>query len=217
MNLQCENCRTRIQRLVDAKFLNGWISRWEDGVFAVSMSLDAAIEPGESFFFHVYAPDKDLHFYGRLLHVEYGEAGRCASFGTGRSASYCADLVFEMTSPIRDLPQGSKPRFAVSGLCGTVTMRGSECEVSFLDVSEDGLGFLACRTFDPGDVVELCIATLRGVLECKGEVRYSVSEKNWPGYNRTGVKLHPMDRVNAAKWRSVFDFRKTGLAVAKVA
>lgn len=180
------NRRTRLQRLSDARFFSGWLTKIQSGEITVHLVGQAPLHRDDVCMFEVYGRKATAHFRGRV-HTRSGKLG-----------------VFGVEPPIRYFAaQQEDTRLNLAGISGKAKWEGIEVPVEVVDGSEGGIGLLSEVKLSRGDMVELTVETPYGTMTGRGEVRYSRVSDDDANRFRTGIKLDDMNRVERARWDRV--------------
>lgn len=197
--------RASFQRLRDAKIMHGWIDSIDTGQVTVKATVSAILHPGDRFAFRTACLSGDIAFEATLLNCG-GEdnATLIALASKGRTMLDLDEqtLVFEVAGRVINLPLSGDPRYLCTD--GSVAIGEDATEASLRDVSPGGLGIVCPTSFARGTMLKICVYTAAGQVDAQAEVRYCRKVGEMPEAYRIGLKLGNLDRVNRARWNTLF-------------
>ncbi len=114
------------------------------------------------------------------------------------------DLVhFEFRRTPRYEVTRENSRTVVRNVSGTLNFQGEVVDVTVLDVSINGMGFLSYAPLPVGGTVKLSLETPHGPVKVSGEVRYCRSDTHRFGLYRAGALITEMGRLDKARWNKM--------------
>ena len=197
--------RASFQRLRDAKILHGWIDSIDPGQVVVKTSGSAAFQPGERFAFRTASLHGDVAFEATLVNCGGEDTATLVALATkGRTMLDLEEqtLTFEVAGRVLNLPLSGDPRYLC--LDGSVALGTDATEASLRDVSPGGLGVVSPVAYTRGTVLKICVFTSAGQVDAEAEVRYCRKVGEMPEAYRIGMRLGNLDRVNRARWNTLF-------------
>jgi hypothetical protein len=181
------NVRIRIQRLSDAKFLNGWLGHIEGDEVRAQLNGTVVPEPGQTFMFEASVENAVLTFQCECIRFVAKEA------------------VFRITTGITKRPSSDEARVRVKDIYGTITREWEEFPFALLDIAANGLAAQVPAPLNRGDIITLRFDSSMGEINCDGEVRYCRGIPDAEGHYRLGIRLSISNRLENARWRSLID------------
>jgi hypothetical protein len=197
--------RTTLQRLSDGKFFNGWIKLITLDSVVVHTCTSAKLKLGEQFSFHVYGNKKDAFFFGSLVSLHGAEQGPV--FVSDRSgAATPVELGCDVTSEMTFKESTGQPRFCVEGACADIR---SECghrvdSATIIDIGPGGFAAMTDRHFRKGDRVAVSLFARGQLVQCLAQVRNCVANYLNTDFQRTGMQIVQMERVDALRWKQIY-------------
>jgi hypothetical protein len=193
------NSRSRLQRIRDAKFFNGWIKGFDDEQIHVQLASNEVLELGDIFVIEVHGADCYAMIKGKLGMVSESIA------------------VFTFMEKPRYFPPKERVRVKVEGVSATLGVLANpheevaehpmySLEVEVNDVSHEGVGILSSSRLDRGTQISLLVDSPAGPVQCKGEVRYCKPEPEHDSLYRIGILLQQMGRLELARWTKMIEF-----------
>lgn len=180
------NRRTRLQRLTDGRFFYGWIKSIQDGIVTI------------------FSEGEEVHRRGDRYALEsFGIQHVAQFFGTAAGAEP-RYIKIALEHPVQYLePTGEEARTHISDLPLILTWEGESVEGLLVDASTHGAGVVSQAYIDKGETVSLAIRVGGTTIHLAGEVRYCRKHRPLKDHFRLGIRLHPTDRLDAAKWSAL--------------
>lgn len=197
--------RASFQRLRDAKIMHGWIDSIDVGQVTVKASASAILQPGDRFAFRTACLAGDVAFEATLISAGSDDTATLVALASKGRTMLDLDeqtLIFEVAGRVINLPLSGDPRYLCTD--GSVAVGDDAVEASLRDVSPGGLGIVCPVSFPRGAMLRLCVYTAAGQVDAEGEVRYCRKVGEMPEAYRIGFKLGNLDRVNRARWNTLF-------------
>ncbi|MGV3615529.1 MAG: PilZ domain-containing protein [Fimbriimonas sp.] len=199
--------RASFQRLRDAKILHGWIDSIDGSRVIVKANVTTLLTPGERFAFRTACLSGDVAFEATLWHAGSEDTATLVALAAkGRTMLDLEEqtLTFEVDGRVVNLPLSGDPRYQC--LDGTVTLgEDGAIEASLRDISPSGLGVLSPSPVPRGGVLRISAYTSAGQVNAEVEVRYCRKVGEQPEAYRVGLKFNNLDRVNRARWNTLFN------------
>jgi hypothetical protein len=198
--------RASFQRLRDAKILHGWIDSIDGSRVIVKTNVSALLTPGERFAFRTACLSGDIAFEATLWHSGSEDTATLVALAAkGRTVLDLEEhtLTFEVDGRVVGLPLSGDPRYLC--LDGTVTFGNEGVEASLRDISPGGLGILSPVAVPRSQVLRISAYTSAGQVNAEAEVRYCRKVGEMPEAYRIGMKFSTLDRVNRARWNTLFN------------
>jgi hypothetical protein len=197
--------RTTFQRVSDGKFFNGWIKQITLDTVVAHTCTSARIEPGQEFSFQVYGNRMDAFFYATVTALHGAEQGPV--FSSDRSGGASAiELSCRVSTEMAFKESSGQPRFCVEGACADlVTESGHLAESAIIiDIGPGGFAAMTDHEFQKGDRVSASVFARGHLVKCQAEVRNCVGNTLNPEFQRTGLQITRMDRVDALRWKQIY-------------
>jgi hypothetical protein len=197
--------RTTFQRISDAKFFNGWIRNVTIDVVIAHTCTNCRLEPGDEFAFQVYGNKKDAFFHARLASLQSSD--QTPMFTTDRTGGFHAlDLGCHVTTEMTLRESHGQPRFFVEGVTADILRTdGMEVEGAIvIDIGPGGLAAIVSTSFKKGDVVGVTLRNNGQVVQFEAEIRNSVVNALSAEFQRVGLQIRRMDRVDALRWKQLY-------------
>jgi hypothetical protein len=180
-----KDTRVRLQRIADARFFSGWI---------VEMSnKDASI----------LLNDLETMEVGDIVVGEVSGRENRALFDAQVTKTLQDVTHFDFRRTPRYEPSRENPRTLVRNVSGMLSFQGEDVDVSVLDVSVGGIGFLTYAPLPVGSLVKFCLETPHGPVKVSGEVRYCRSDAHRFGLYRAGALITELGRLDRARWNKM--------------
>ena len=179
------NVRVRLQRLVDLKFFNGWVTNFAGKEIYVRFSPPISFEPGDSFHFTVSGYDVCAQFTA-VVFKELGE-----------------EVLFSVATPIVYSKPQEEVRYAIDGVMGIIFDQGVEYGFEVADVSRKGLGGFVQGNLTRGIEVTFKLESTYGAINGTGEVRYCRTDPQVVTRNRVGLRINSIGRIDSARWQKL--------------
>jgi hypothetical protein len=197
--------RTTFQRISDAKFFNGWIRSVTRETVVAHTCTNCLLEPGDIFAFQVYGNSKDAFFHARLVSLH--GAGPTSLYTPDRASGFHAiDLGCHLTTEMTLKGSHGQPRFFVEGISADVNRAdgfASEAAV-VIDIGPGGLALIAQRGFFKGDDVKVSLHSKGQTIHFEAEVRNCVANPLSVDFQRIGLQIQRMERVDAMRWKQLY-------------
>ncbi len=192
------NARTTFQRVLDAKFFNGWVKHITPRTITVYTCTDSRMEPGDTFSFQVYGNGNDAFLRATITEVHGVDPGPL--FSKKRFSGYSVEMTCEIRGGMTFQESRGQPRFFVSGFVAEV------CEelCTVIDIGPAGFSVVSERAFAKGELLTITVKTLTHVAQCGVEVRNCITYPLDKHYHRIGVQIVSMGRIDAQKWKELY-------------
>lgn len=197
--------RTTFQRIGDAKFFNGWVKRITPETVVVHTCTGCLLNPGDEFSFQVYGNRKDAFFRAHLVMLQGAEVAPI--FTSDRSGSLSAlELGCHLTTSMTFKDCHHHPRYYVEGVTADVWNDESirEDGATVIDMGPEGFAAITSRQFRKHDRVHVALYASGHYVQCEAEVRNCVVNSLNIEFQRTGLQICSMDRVDALRWRQLY-------------
>jgi hypothetical protein len=197
--------RTTFQRISDAKFFNGWIRNVTLDNVVAHTCTNSQLEPGDEFSFQVYGNKKDAFFHARLVTLHSSE--QTPLFNTDRAGGFHAlDIGCHITTEMSLKDSNGQPRFFVEGVSADIVRGdGYEAEAAVvIDIGPGGFAAIVPRGFKKMDSVRVTLRTNGQMVQFEAEVRNCVVNALNSMYERIGLQIQRMDRVDALRWKQLY-------------
>ncbi len=193
--------RTTFQRVSDAKFFNGWVKHITPDVIVAHTCTNAVLEPGDKFSFQVYGNKKDAFFHATLTAIHGAEQG--PFYGSNATT---VELGCNITTEMHFKEAQGQPRFCVDGMSADVVLdeNSSTINAPVIDIGPGGFAAVTGRHFKKGDLVNVSLYANGQLVQCFAEVRNCIVNGLAPDYQRTGMQIKRMDRVDALRWKQLY-------------
>lgn len=193
--------RTTFQRVSDAKFFNGWIKHITPDVLVAHTCTNCALDVGDEFSFQVYGNKKDAFFHAILTSMQGAEQG--PSYGSSMNA---VELGCNITTEMLFKDSQGQPRFCVEGM--TADIIGEEDRSSMgsivIDIGPGGFAAITGRHFRKGDQVQVSLYANGQLVQCLAEIRNCIVNGLNPEFQRTGMQIKGMNRIDALRWKQLY-------------
>jgi hypothetical protein len=110
---------------------------------------------------------------------------------------------FDFRRTPRYEPTRENARTCVRNVSGTLSFEGEVVDVTVLDVSATGIGFLTYAPLPTNSAVTFTLETPFGPVKVSGEVRYCRSDTLRFGLYRAGSLITEMGRLDRARWNKM--------------
>jgi hypothetical protein len=177
-----EQRRCRLQGLQDASLHFGWVTSFDDGVIHVEVNSKRPINQGD------------------FLYLEVSAANALLTFVAYVTSAAGATISLQVSSEVEERKLKSESRIRVRSFEGYVACSsGSHKQISVVDVSENGFGFVSQEQIDVTGPCGITLTSAYGDINLQGDVRHAHNDKDLSAY-RGGVLIQDMDRVSRARW-----------------
>jgi hypothetical protein len=199
------SARTTFQRVSDGKFFNGWIKSIDPDKLVAHTCTSAALAHGDEFAFQVYGYRKDAFFHAILnsLHTP----AHPSSFSTDRAGTAIAvELSCDLTTVMK-LKEGQQPpRFCVEDVIADVALDDARRvqSATVVDIGPGGFAVITDRCFKKGDIVEVILYANGLNIQCEAEVRNCAVNVLNTEYQRTGLQIRTISRIDATRWTQLY-------------
>jgi hypothetical protein len=197
--------RTIFQRMSDARFFNGWILHLSPHKVIAHTQSNCLAMPGDDFSFQVFGNKQEALFQARLMTLHRAETRFDPTGGvTGNRNGL--ELACQLTTKIQLQACKEQPRFFVEGVIADIAAPGNELikGVTVIDVGPGGFAAVTGRGLAKGEHVAVTILGKGLHLQCIAEVRNCIVCGGNQDYQRTGMKILEMDRINALRWKQLY-------------
>jgi hypothetical protein len=197
--------RTTFQRISDAKFFNGWIRNVTLDVVVAHTCTSCRLEPGDQFSFQVYGNKKDAFFHARLVTLHGSEQTPIFNADRG-SGLHTLDLGCHITTEMTLKDSHGQPRFFVEGVSADIMgSDGFDAQGAVvIDIGPGGLAAIVPRGFKKGDVVQVTLRSNGQIVLFEAEVRNCVVNALCNEFQRVGLQIHRMERVDGLRWKQLY-------------
>jgi hypothetical protein len=197
--------RTTFQRVSDAKFFNGWVKHITLDSVVAHTCTSMQMQLGEEFSFQVYGNRKDAFFHAILTTLHRADEGPVFSLdrlGGATPVELGCQLATEMT--LKD--SSGQPRFCVEGACADIKSEsGHQVENAIIiDIGPAGFAAITDRKLRKGDRVTVSLFARGQMVRCQAEVRNCVVNTVNADFQRTGLLITRMERVDALRWKQIY-------------
>lgn len=196
--------RARLQRLTDAKILNGWIANLNDQIVDITATTVAQLHKGDQFQIEGFGNRISVSFTAVLGEVEYLEAGPKLQVDGEVKPSLRnpmkVSLKMRIATQIRYGSSSEAVRVKVDDLPAQVVYKGARLDAVVIDVGKNGVGLVVPAAMEPGQTVQLMVGTSTGPIKTTADVRYCREEPDRPNYFRVGLMFLDLGRVERPKW-----------------
>ena len=193
--------RTTFQRVSDAKFFNGWVKHITPDTLIAHTCTNCQLDPGDEFSFQVYGNKKDAFFHATLVSLAGAEQG--PSYGSSMNA---VELSCNITTEMAFKDGQGQPRFCVEGMSADIF--GDEERESLssviIDIGPGGFAAVTGRHFRKGDQVRVSLYANGQLVQCTAEIRNCIVNGLNPEFQRTGMQIKRMDRIDALRWKQLY-------------
>ncbi len=196
--------RARLQRLHDAKILNGWINNFNETIVDITTTTVSVLNKGDQF---------QVEGYGNMISVSFSAVlGEIEVIQSGPKLELASDIQPSMRNPVKvalKMKIATQVRFGastesmrvrVNDLLAQITYKGARLDATVVDVGKNGVGLVAPAKLEQGHTVSLNVLTSLGPISTTAEVRYCREEPDKPNYYRVGLMFLEMGRVERPKW-----------------
>jgi hypothetical protein len=194
--------RCRLQRLRDAKVLNGWIEDFLSASVDVATASELHLRVGEEFRFEGFGHHISVVFNGRLTEVKeqvdwesLTAGGNARALEAGKTSMRLA-----VTGPVRYSASPESVRMLCPEMPIRIAFGANEIHGTTVDVGANGVGVVATQEVDPGTTVAAFIDTPHGRVAAQALVRYCRSHSSRDGFCRIGLMFTDMGRVDRPRW-----------------
>lgn len=169
---------------------------------SISSSPSVVLREGDIFSFRIVGLGGDVAFTAKLLEWWSDDTPNLVAMAGSTVAVVDYEkqtYLFEIEGRVATVPSSGDARFLRTH--GTVSLCDGEIEASMQDMSLNGLGILSPSPLKVDEIVPFRVFTAMGEVSGDAEVRYCRPIPTVPVSYRIGMRLQPLDRVNAARWR----------------
>lgn len=194
--------RASFQRHSDARMFHGHVLSIDGGSASISAAPSVVLRAGDLFAFRIVGLGGDVAFTGKLLEWWSDDTPNLVALAGSTVAVVDYEqqtFLFEIQGRIQSLPSSGDARFLRTH--GTVSLCEGQIEASMQDMSLNGLGIISPEPLKADEVVTFRVFTAMGEVSGEAEIRYCRPIPTVPVSYRIGMRLMPLDRVNAARWR----------------
>lgn len=201
--------RCSLQRLKDLKIFRGWVESLYYPDVSIRMICDTAILPGDSFQIQIYGLQRDMIFRADFVQNSDNSwlenSAMSMVEGTNVSLIEVNELSFEFRMKLGAAfsPPQEQARRAVSGVVGQILYLDQWTDITVLDVSNQGIGFLSPCAIPTGEAMDITIFHQLRQVTVKAAVRHCRPAKGLPGMWRTGALVEGMERLDRMVWNSM--------------
>lgn len=202
--LALNNARTTLQRVSDAKFFSGWVKRISPQEITFLVHTACLIAPGDEFAFQVYGNGHDAFFRGKAVSVVGAEPGPL--FAMNRASATSLEVNCDILGSMALRDARGHPRFHVSGVTAQINPGSSEDGQRdiIIDIGPVGFSILTAQKLKKSQKVDLFIYTKDQTIECRAEVRNCITYSLNNEYQRVGMQIEGMTRIDARRWKELY-------------
>lgn len=203
--------RTRFQRLRDAKIFTGWIESYDGMTVGLSTNTNYAVQIGDEFRIEGYGHKVSMIVNTKLLEIgklDLINEGKVTAVAGTNSRIVEAKRVFlrmGVSGSVRFASSNENVRIKTPQLPVLVQQGVVELQGFCLDVSQHGMSFTTSGQLNANEEIKGQLQTNLGILNCTGNVRYCLPDKDRDGMFRCGIDLDPFDRTTSPKWEAFME------------
>jgi hypothetical protein len=100
----------------------------------------------------------------------------------------------------------NQPRFFVTGITASLAVDGKPIGdiVPVVDIGPLGLSLVTDQRLKKGETVTVTVSSEGHSVRCEAEVRNSVTYSHGQEYQRVGLLLLAMERIDAVRWKQIY-------------
>lgn len=202
--LALNNARTTFQRVADAKFFSGWVKHISPQEITFLVHTACIVAPGDEFAFQVYGNGHDAFFRGKAVSVVGAEPGPL--FAMNRASATSLEVTCDILGSMAFRDARGHPRFHVTGVTAQINPRSVEdCPRDLvIDVGPVGFSILTMQRLKKSQKVDLLIYANEHTIECRAEVRNCITYSLNNEYQRMGMQIEGMTRIDARRWKELY-------------
>lgn len=193
--------RARLQRMRDAKLINGWVEGFFGNTLKISVDSGVKMERGDQFRMEIFG-EKLLVSCDVALHsIELGSvSGAVNGSNAMEFKPSSVDLNMVVTSQVKFTHSEESARYKLDGTQVVILEEKKYIGAVLIDVSKNGIGITCEKEFERDEEIAVRLSTHLGDIRSKGTIRYCREDREREGCFRMGIQFIDMGRLDASRW-----------------